>query len=340
MGERNMSESEVEFVSADQTQSPVYDPWWTAPDVHSGPIGKPRNSSTLDLANETSEELRNARMRRFCSQNYPTITFGSFTNDDWVALDAADSETQLLLKRVETLEKENGNLTKELQEVRQFTRSLYTQIRSQHDFVHDGKIFKGIEEKTSVQVSNMVYPHLWNLSDRLLAVEANIMYLKDQSRLDDLEKQVQTLQADFSHVSAGLGEEKVKHVEVVGDGLLPDGQRRRRLLTEEQLADHATGGVRESWLRHSTTATTNENFKQIALMFDQVILPRLDNLEKNVTTRMDLLEKRVTVMHSLFNTLRNDRQNHPTPTLTPTLTPTPTPTLDKTDISRDNAATP
>jgi len=38
-------------------------------------------------------------------------------------------------------------------------------------------------------------------------------------------------------------------------------------------------------------------------MFNDVVLPRIDSLERTVDKRLDRLEKRVDVLHNLFRTL-------------------------------------
>ena len=67
-------------------------------------------------------------------------------------------------------------------------------------------------------------------------------------------------------------------------------------------------GVPAQWKGHSDAKTINSNFKQITTMFNDVLLPRLDAIEKSTESRLDRLDKRVTILQGLFSTLNSSQQ--------------------------------
>uniref|UniRef100_A0A7S3PRM0 Uncharacterized protein n=1 Tax=Aplanochytrium stocchinoi TaxID=215587 RepID=A0A7S3PRM0_9STRA len=270
------------------------------------------------------------------TNNYPRPVSDPAQSFLWGAqnLFAGLSTVNTKLEALELRTRSLDDQRRRLDSLRNFVQSIYRQLQSHNDYVRGKQFLVGVRETASDVVVTKCLPEIWKLranveglAERLPIKENNILHIREQRQGNGPVNENRTVPSDTCASLArevellvlrlaALGDERVQHVEIVGNGKrYKDGSSIRRMVTEDQLGKGNLShlGIPKSWRSQSDTKTINSNFKEVGKMFNDVILPRIDTLEKHVEKRLDRLEKRVDILHGLFRTLNSNDSNKTTP---------------------------
>eukprot|EP00164_Ancoracysta_twista_P002041 GFYU01002689.1.p1 GENE.GFYU01002689.1~~GFYU01002689.1.p1 ORF type:complete len:347 (-),score=58.51 GFYU01002689.1:51-1091(-) len=332
--EPTVNEVEIERNDGDDAQAK----WWEAPDVISGPVTTASTRSSRDTSKDTDSQdrsqLRAARVRKFGSTTSndqertgstdPVVAFGSFSMEEAIALtqgavnstmhEAQPTEnvspvvTQLtdICERIDSIHQHTLYQSHEIKGLNDFAHSIYTQVLAQHDYMHGSGFVSSMEEHLSSIVRTKVLPQVWKLERTVEKLEQGVQermvsqHEAMKCSLDSVQSSLALLQEAF--------DQKIHHVEVIGNGAYKDGKAKRKLVSEKQLQNHFLG-VRSDWKADSQVDTINKNFEQMMSMMNDVILTRIDQVEEKFEKRLGRIEKKVDVLHSLYNHSRQ-HQSH------------------------------
>ena len=212
---------------------------------------------------------------------------------------------------------------KEFNVSREVLKSIQRSIRNQGEVTEQllGKV-NGLEKElnlTKKQLSNTEAllkdksKRYNQLENKLMEVEQALSKVKtqktkpaDSKALNTLSKEFASIRQDFEDVIlrlAAFGDDRIQHVEIVGNGKrTTEGSPVRKIITEDQLGtkDYSHLKIPKTWKSHSDSTTINLNFKEFTSMFD-VVLSRLNKLEQSVENKLLPLEQKVAILHRLFN---------------------------------------
>lgn len=134
--------------------------------------------------------------------------------------------------------------------------------------------------------------------------------LKKKKENSDKLKDIEDILLRF----AAFGDERIEHIEIVGNGeRTNDGTSVRKLIMESQLGNNEFEQFKlpKSWKTHSDSKTINLNFKQLTSMFNDVVLERMNGYEESVDKKVTHLEKKVEVIQKLIKSknINSDQGN-------------------------------
>lgn len=140
-----------------------------------------------------------------------------------------------------------------LESVRNFALSIYRQLQTHSDYVRGAQFIAGVEEAATNVVVTKCLPEVWKLRANVEDLSRQIQQIdkvkrtgnanpnhgghttnrKGQSAVDGaLQEEVEAAVLRL----AALGEERIQHIEIVGNGKrYKDGTSMRRIITEDEL---------------------------------------------------------------------------------------------------------
>ncbi|GBG25983.1 Hypothetical Protein FCC1311_022032 [Hondaea fermentalgiana] len=219
----------------------------------------------------------------------------------------------LQLEQAQDSQSSHARFEQGLESLRAFAVSILRRLEAHENFIHNDRFLQGVDQRAYETVVTKCLPEVWEL-------RANVDALREKL---ETKASVSTTQATIGTVAlakevedvllrlAALGDERVQHLEIIGESgkRYKDGTARRRLVTEPALAagvDYPKLPVPSAWKADSDTQTINHNFEQLSKMINEVVLARIDTVETNMDKRLSHIEKRVDVLQNLFQTLSRD----------------------------------
>jgi len=216
---------------------------------------------------------------------------------------ALQNEIQNLRKAVKDVEMSKTIMEKDLLDLKQFSQNTYAHLLTYHESISGEKFARGIESLVNADVNHKIMPEIWKLQDGISGLEKRLNEVESNPSPEQINPELaQEVKSLLTRV-ATLGEERIQHIEVIGDNKYSDGTLRRKIVTEKELENHRLG-VRQEWAAQSDNQAINENFKQITKMFNDVLLVRIEEINTNLNNRISSLEKKIDVIHTLYNTMR------------------------------------
>jgi len=180
--------------------------------------------------------------------NFPADPAQSFmwgAHNLFAGLSSVNAKLEALELRTRCIEEQR----RRLDALRNFIQSVYRQLQAQNDFVRGKEFEAGVQEVASEIVVSKCLPEIWklranvkDLSNRLPIKEdtKHPVFSKHTSAVDkvaatsceSLAQEVETLVLRL----AALGDQRVHHIEIVGNGKrYQDGTSIRTMVTEDQL---------------------------------------------------------------------------------------------------------